>query len=268
MTDGLLNIIHDDGAVKQVNDIAAVRATHSTNINDVAFKDDKIYVATDFGIAEVDANTGRLTSTGVYSAAKDATTSISGGPSHIAIVGDWIYAAWSRNYAYNPHIYGAPLSTPLSSPEAWTKLEGSPVFTGATTTQRINGMFAAGPGTFVIEYLKGNGVRGQKYFIVTPDPATKSYTIGGKGQDAQDLQRAWWGGDHFYMLYQLPGDKRGWCSGSTHPSATPTPRPTICLTPSPPPSPLSQRQRTRRPYGCRTRMASRVMNLPPTAPAP
>lgn len=204
MLDGLLNIIHDDGTVVQVNDIAKVRSTRTADIQDVTFKGDDLYVATNFGIAVVDAKTGHLKYTGVYPSLTSGTVGVSGGPSHVTVVGDWIYAVW------DPYIYGAPLSADLSTPDAWSKFtdtDGNPLFDASRlNVERTSKIFPLNAESLIVEDLTGEWSLGYTYFILTPDTANKTYAKTQIARPArQRFQRAWMGGDNLYVTFNPYG---------------------------------------------------------------
>ncbi|MCM1336558.1 MAG: hypothetical protein NC187_05980 [Candidatus Amulumruptor caecigallinarius] len=203
MVDGLLNVIHDDGTVVPVNDVAKVRASRGFTINDVAFRDDDLYVAVDYGMAIVDPATGRLKQSFVYPSITAGNEGPNGGPSNIVILGDWIYACWNPY----PYIYGAPLTADFSSPAAWSKFSGTAFYDAkVASTHRITGLLALDSSTIMVEHTKGNGVLATNYPVIWPDNATKTYTMSGKGTDAQRFQRAWMAGGSLYMMYKPSGE--------------------------------------------------------------
>lgn len=200
MLEGLLNIIHDDGIVIPVNDIAKVRATRSSNINAVALSGNDIYVATDFGIAIVDATTGHLKKAGVYPTITSGSIGASGGPSAICIIGDWIYATW------DPYIYGAPLSSDLSTATAWTQFTGTSIYTD-TASYGMRSLFPLSDTSFMVEYDGGiSSVYYRGYKAIVPDTSTFTYTSSVMGLSPQTYQRAWVNDGTLYMTYVKSGE--------------------------------------------------------------
>ena len=63
---GNIDLLYDDGTVENLSDIKDVALTYSTDVNDVAFNGDNIYVATKFGLIVFDESKHEVKHSGVY----------------------------------------------------------------------------------------------------------------------------------------------------------------------------------------------------------
>ena len=72
---GNIDIIHDDGEVVNMSDIADAILTSSRGIRDVAFGNGRIYVATDFGLVVFDEKKHQVIESGIYNQAVDKVMS-------------------------------------------------------------------------------------------------------------------------------------------------------------------------------------------------
>lgn len=91
---GNIDLIYDNGKVANMAEIKDAVINTGRNINDVAFNDGKIYVATDFGMVVYDDSRHLVVESGIYNKAID----------HVFVMGDNLVLASS------PDIYVAPLA--------------------------------------------------------------------------------------------------------------------------------------------------------------
>lgn len=87
---GNIDLVYDDGKVYNLPDISNAVMTVTKGINDVAFGDNRIYVATTFGIVEIDDQNHFVVQSGNFSQNVDA----------IASVGDYIVAVSGNSMRY------------------------------------------------------------------------------------------------------------------------------------------------------------------------
>lgn len=109
---GNIDLIYDNGKIINMSDIKDATMTTSKSINDVAFNDNRIYVATVFGLVIYDDQKHQVIESGIYN--KDITSvAVSGG--HIFIcIGNSIYVSMVKDrhntfdkfsFAYNANAF-------------------------------------------------------------------------------------------------------------------------------------------------------------------
>lgn len=112
-TSGNIDLLYDNGEIINMSDIKDASLTSSKNINDVAFYDNRIYVATAFGLVIYDDQKHQVIESGIYE--KDIVC--------LDIVGKYIVLC------YNYTLYMSPIDIKHNLFDKFTKITGANAFT-------------------------------------------------------------------------------------------------------------------------------------------